>query len=50
MLFENQAELAKIAKAFERYKPDELARDRGVPFHAGAEKFFKEKGMWPPKM
>jgi uncharacterized protein len=49
MLYENQADLAKIAKAFSRYKPDELARDRGVPFHPGAEKFYKEKGLWPPK-
>jgi TRAP transporter TAXI family solute receptor len=49
MLFENQAELASIAKAFAAYKPNELARDRGVPFHSGAEKFYKEKGLWPPK-
>lgn len=26
-----------------------FAVESGVPFHAGAEKFYREVGMWPPK-
>lgn len=29
------------------FKPDEMAKKSQVPFHPGAEKFFKEKGIWP---
>jgi TRAP transporter TAXI family solute receptor len=46
MLYEDQAKLAAIAKPWGRYKPANLARDHGIPFHPGAIKFYKEKGIW----
>ncbi len=47
MFYEQQAALAKVAAAFSRYDPKELSIDRGVPFHPGAIRFYKEKGIWP---
>lgn len=46
-LYEKRDELAKIASAFKRYDPKDLVADRGVPFHPGAIRFYKEKGVWP---
>ena len=49
ILFEEQAKLAAIAKTFGRYEPRELGADRGVPFHPGAIKYYREKGIWQGK-
>ncbi len=49
MLVESQDALAKVNRQFGRYDPKEVALDLGVPFHDGAIKYFKEKGMWPAK-
>jgi TRAP transporter TAXI family solute receptor len=46
MLYENQDKLAAITRPWGRYKPANLARDHGIPFHPGAIKFYKEKGIW----
>jgi TRAP-type uncharacterized transport system substrate-binding protein len=49
ILYESQDKLTSIAKTFGRYNKAELAADRGVPFHPGAIKYYKEKGIWPGK-
>jgi TRAP transporter TAXI family solute receptor len=49
VLHEAQDKLAAIARAFARYKRDELGRSHGVPFHPGALKYYREKGIWPAK-
>ena len=41
-----QVKLAAIVKAYERYDKQELARDRQIPYHPGAIKFYREKGIW----
>ena len=46
LLHDDQAKLAAIARPFGRYKPGDLARSHGIPFHPGAIKFYKEKGIW----
>lgn len=46
VLYESQDKLAAIAKTFERYDKAKLASDRGVPFHPGAIKYYKEVGIW----
>jgi TRAP-type uncharacterized transport system substrate-binding protein len=49
VLHDDQDKLTSIAKAFGRYKKAELTRDRGLPFHPGAIKFYREKGIWTGK-
>ena len=49
LLYEAQDKLASIAKPFGRYDKTKLARDHGIPFHPGAIKFYREKGIWPGK-
>ena len=49
ILYENQDKLTSIAKTFSRYNKAELGADRGVPFHPGAIKYYREKGIWPGK-
>jgi hypothetical protein len=46
VLYESQDKLAGIAKTFAQYDKAELGADRGVPFHPGAIKYYKEKGIW----
>jgi uncharacterized protein len=49
VLYESKDKLTAVARPWGRYKPAELARDRGIPFHPGAIKFYKEKGIWTGK-
>jgi TRAP transporter TAXI family solute receptor len=49
VLYESQDKLASIAKTFGRYDKAKLASDRGVPFHPGAIKYYREKGIWTGK-
>jgi len=44
-MVDNQADLAAIAKAVGQTSPKMMAEDIGVPMHAGAMKFYKEKGV-----
>jgi hypothetical protein len=49
ILYEQQDKLAAIARPYARYKKEELGKDHGVPFHPGAIKFYREKGIWRGK-
>jgi TRAP-type uncharacterized transport system substrate-binding protein len=49
ILYESQDKLASIAKTFSLYNKAELAADRGIPYHPGAIKYYREKGIWPAK-
>jgi TRAP transporter TAXI family solute receptor len=46
VLYESQDKLAAVGKAFGLYDKNKLASNRGVPFHPGAIKYYKEKGIW----
>jgi TRAP transporter TAXI family solute receptor len=45
-LWENRAELTESHGALKFIREDNAARYTGVPFHPGAEKFYKEIGIW----
>jgi TRAP transporter TAXI family solute receptor len=48
-LFENKAALAAASATMKRFDPAVMSEANKVPYHPGAEKFFKEAKMWPPK-
>jgi TRAP transporter TAXI family solute receptor len=49
VLHDHQDKLAAIARPYNRYKPADLVRGHGIPYHPGAIKFYKEKGLWKDK-
>lgn len=48
-LYENKAMLAESSPPLKRFDPKEMAEANPVPYHPGAEKFYREVGLWPPK-
>lgn len=48
-IFENKPVLAAASTTMKRFDPEVMAEANEVPYHPGAEKFFKEVKMWPPK-
>lgn len=46
VLHDQQDKLAAVAKIYSLYDKDKLARDHQIPFHPGAIKYYKEKGIW----
>lgn len=44
-LYENKELLVKSHKAFKAFDPDKMHLDLGIPYHEGALKFYKEKGL-----
>ena len=44
-IFENKAMLVAASATMQRFDPKDMSEKSGVPYHAGAEKFYKEKGI-----
>ena len=42
-----KAVLAEGFGGFKKFDPSKMAAQLGVPYHPGAEKFYKEAGIWP---
>lgn len=49
-LFENQAEFATYHRAAKEWTLKNTLLNFSVPFHAGAVRYFKEKGVWTPEL
>ncbi len=49
-LIENYNELKTINKVMADWKPEVAVRELTVPYHPGAIRYYKEKGMWSSKM
>ncbi|MDP1563794.1 MAG: TAXI family TRAP transporter solute-binding subunit [Pirellulaceae bacterium] len=47
LLWENREKIATRNRAAAAIKPETAARNTGVPYHPGAEKYFREIGIWP---
>jgi TRAP transporter TAXI family solute receptor len=49
VLYESKPELIQSFALYKEFEPKDMAKNIPVPYHPGAIKFYKEKGMWPPK-
>jgi len=48
-LFENKQQLVAASPAFRRFDRNAMAKDLGfLEYHAGAIRFYREQGLWPP--
>jgi TRAP transporter TAXI family solute receptor len=47
LLWENREKVATRNRAAAGIKPESAAQNNGVPYHPGAEKYFREIGIWP---
>ncbi len=48
-IHDSKQTLADAAPPLRRFEPANMAEANAVPYHPGAEKFYREAGMWPPK-
>lgn len=48
-LYENKPTLEAATQYLKTFDPKMMAEATSVPYHPGAEKFYKEVGEWPPK-
>ncbi|MGE5147997.1 MAG: TAXI family TRAP transporter solute-binding subunit [Candidatus Eiseniibacteriota bacterium] len=48
-MYENKADMAQTFPVFNLFDQKEMAKKEPFPYHPGAIKFYKEKGLWPPK-
>jgi TRAP transporter TAXI family solute receptor len=46
-LYEHRAQVVERHPAGRAINPANAARETGTPFHAGAERFYREAGIWP---
>jgi hypothetical protein len=49
ILHTNKAKLQAAFKGFKNFNPKDMAVNFGAPYHAGAEKYYREVGIWPSK-
>jgi TRAP transporter TAXI family solute receptor len=47
-LYENKVGLEFASAAMKSFDPAKMAEESVVPYHPGAEKFYREVGHWPP--
>ena len=48
-IYENKPMLVQSTVVMKTFDPSFMAEENPVPYHPGAEKFYKEIGQWPPK-
>jgi TRAP transporter TAXI family solute receptor len=48
-LYENKPDLVTSFPSYDLFEPQTMAKHLPFPYHPGAVKFYKEKGIWPGK-
>jgi TRAP transporter TAXI family solute receptor len=48
-VYENKATLEAASAILKAFDPKDMAQANAVPYHPGAERFYKEAKEWPPK-
>jgi TRAP transporter TAXI family solute receptor len=48
-IYENKADMVATFAPMKLFEQKDMAKKTAVPYHAGAIKFYTEKGLWPPK-
>lgn len=48
-LHANVGDLQATTPLFREFDPTLMGKDLGVPYHRGAERFYRSKGIWPAK-
>jgi TRAP transporter TAXI family solute receptor len=46
-LRDNRDKLIAAAPKFNAFQPDDMAKPLAVPYHTGAERFYRDNGIWP---
>ena len=49
-LFDNQTQFSTYHSAAKEWTVERTLREAKIPFHAGAVRYFKEKGLWTPEL
>jgi len=49
-LFDNQAQFSTYHSAAKEWTIDRTLKQAKIPFHPGAVRYFREKGLWTPEM
>lgn len=47
LVYENRAQIAERHRAAANIKPETAAAENGTEYHPGAERYFREAGIWP---
>ena len=45
-IHDNETELKEAGALFSTFVPKNMSRDQNIPYHPGAEKYYKEIGIW----
>ena len=45
-IYEHESEFKEAGALFRTYSTENLSREQGIPYHPGAEKYYKEAGAW----
>ena len=45
-IYEHESEFKEAGALFRTYSTGNLSREQGIPYHPGAEKYYKEAGAW----
>ena len=49
IIHKNKTKLQASYKSLSHFNPKDIAINFGVPYHSGAEKYYREAGVWQSK-